>query len=77
MAISLSNFDLFRNVEFAGVGQLIREMHQLEDERTIFRFYTGEILPRFNDHFCDPDLFLLLQRVAQKSLSFVAAFLRL
>src|SRR5438132_3519053 len=63
-------------MELFRVRKFIGEMHQLENERAIFRFYPGEILARLNHHLGDPDLVAILQRIAQKRVRFIAAFLR-
>jgi hypothetical protein len=38
------------------VGELISEMHQFKNERTVLRLNTGQVLPRFDDHLRDADL---------------------
>ena len=59
------------------VRQFIGEVHQLENERTVLRLHTGEVLPRLNHYLGDTDFVRVFKRVAQKRVRFIAAFLRL
>src|SRR5262245_40416765 len=50
-------------------------MHQFQNERTILRLNSRQILACFDYNFSNADLLAVLQRIAQERISFVAALL--
>src|SRR5215469_15559325 len=50
-------------------------MHQLKNERAVFRLNSRQILARFDDHLRNAYFVRILQRISQKHVSFVSAFL--
>ena len=62
-------------MQFLRVGQLISEMHQLKNERAVFRLNSRQILACFDDHLRNAYFVRILQRISQKRVSFVSAFL--
>ena len=52
-------------------------MHQFKNKNTVLRLDSGQVLARFDHDLGDANLVRVLQRVAQKRVSFVAALLRL
>jgi len=73
--LTLSDFELLWDMELVCVRQFLSEMHQFQDEDTILRFHSGEILARFDGNLGDSYLTGLRQRLAQQDISFVAPFL--
>ena len=75
--LPLPHLNLFREVEFARIGEFFGEVHQLENEYAVFRFNAGEILPRFDHNLRDADFLALCEGIPQKGIGFVPSFLRL
>ena len=59
------------------IRQFIGEMHQLKDERAVLRLHASEVLARLDHHLGNADLVCVLERLTQKRVGFIAAFLRL
>src|SRR5437870_4394617 len=64
-------------MEFSWVRQFIGEMHQLKNERAVLRLHAREVLARLDHDLGDANLVAVLERIAQKRVGFIAAFLRL
>ncbi len=66
-----------RELELAHAAHLVREAHELEEDRVAVGLDAGEVLPRADDELRDAHLAGLAERLAQERVGALAAFLGL